>query len=210
MYVIELIAGCFLLVLIFHDAFEVMLLPRRVRRRLRFITLLFRYTWNIWSWLAERMAWGSRRDMFLSLYEPLSLVMLIGSWVLGLILVFALVEPSLSFRAKPLSFGANFLLSGDTFFTLGTASLTSMSRARRSVAMFEAGTGLAFLAIVIGYLPVLYQLFSRRETHVIMLDSRAGSPPTATTLLSSHGHRDSTHALDELLHEWERWSAEVI
>jgi hypothetical protein len=81
--------------------------------------------------------------------------MLIGSWVLGLILVFALVQPSLSFRAKPLSFGANFLLSGDTFFTLGTASLTSMSRARRSVAMFEAGTGLAFLAIVIGYLPVL-------------------------------------------------------
>jgi hypothetical protein len=65
--------------------------------------------------------------------------------------------------------------------------------------MFEAGTGLGFLTIAIGYLPVLYQLFSRRETHVIMLDSRAGSPPIATTLLSRHGHRDSTHALDHLL-----------
>jgi hypothetical protein len=156
------------------------------------------------------MALGIRRDMFLSLYGPLSLVLLLGSWVVGLIADFALVQHSLSFGAKPVSFGANFLLSGDTFFTLGTASLTSMSKIRRSVAMFEAGTGLGFLAIVIGYLSVLYQLFSRRETHVIMLDVRAGSPPNATTLLSRHGHRDSTHALDELLREWERWSAEVV
>src|SRR5216683_1452175 len=117
----------------------------------------------LWSWLAERMALGIRRDTFLSLYGPLSLVMLIGSWVIGLMVGFALIQCSLSFRAEPVSFGANFLFSGDTFFTLGTASLTSMSKLRQSVAVLEAGTGLAFLAIVIGYLPVLYQLFSRRE-----------------------------------------------
>ena len=210
MYLFGLISGAILLALIFHDAFEVMLLPRRVRRRLRFITLLFRYTWNLWSWLAERMALGIRRDTFLSLYGPLSLVMLIGSWVIGLIVGFALIQCSLSFSAQPVSFGANFLLSGDTFFTLGTATLASMSKVRHSVAVLEAGTGLAFLAIVIGYLPVLYQLFSRRETHIIMLDARAGSPPNATTLLSRHGHRDSMHALNELLHEWEQWSAEVV
>jgi hypothetical protein len=210
MYLIGLIAGSILLVLIFHDAFEVMLLPRRVRRKLRFITLLFRYTRNLWSWIADRMALGVRRDMFLSLYGPLSLVLLMGSWVIGLIAGFALIQYSLGFGAKPISFGANLLLSGDTFFTLGTASLTSMSKVRRSAAVFEAGTGLGFLAIVIGYLPVLYQLFSRRETHVIMLDARAGSPPNATTLLSRHGHRDSMYALDELLHEWERWSSEVV
>src|ERR1700723_2731503 len=139
MYLFELMSGSILLALIFHDAFEVMLLPRRVRRKLRFITLLFRYTWNLWSWIAERMALGIRRDMFLSLYGPLSLVILLGSWVVGLIASFALVQHSLSFGAKPVSFGANFLLSGDTFFTLGTASLTSMSKIRRSVAMFEAG-----------------------------------------------------------------------
>jgi hypothetical protein len=81
MYLIGLISGLILLALIFHDTFEVMLLPRRVRRKLRFVTLLFRYTWNLWSWIAERMALGSRRDMFLSLYGPLSLVMLLGSCV---------------------------------------------------------------------------------------------------------------------------------
>jgi hypothetical protein len=43
-----------------------------------------------------------------------------------------------------------------------------------------------------------------------MLDARAGSPPSAITLLSRHGQRHSMYALDELLHEWERWSAEVV
>src|SRR5216684_5943296 len=105
MYLFGLISGSILLALIFHDAFEVMLLPRRVRRKLRFITLLFRYTWNLWSWLAERMALGIRRDTFLSLYGPLSLVMLIGSWVIGLIVGFALIQCSLSFSAQPVSFG---------------------------------------------------------------------------------------------------------
>jgi hypothetical protein len=210
MYLSGLIAGALLLLLVFHDAFEVMLLPRRIRRKLRFVTLLFRYTWTLWSWIAERMRQGIRRDMFLSLYGPLSLVMLVGSWVAGLVAGFATVQWSLGQGAeKPFSFAGNLILSGDTFFTLGTASLTSLGKVRRSVAVFEAGTGLAFLAIVISYLPVLYQLFSRRETHVILLDARAGSPPTATTLLTRHGS-DNLHALDELLHEWERWSAEVV
>ena len=55
MYLSGLIAGALLLLLVFHDAFEVMLLPRRIRRKLRFVTLLFRYTWTLWSWIAERM-----------------------------------------------------------------------------------------------------------------------------------------------------------
>src|ERR1019366_10011175 len=108
MYLIGLISGLILLALIFHATFEVMLLPRRVRRKLRFVSLLFRYKWNLWSWIAERMALGSRRDMFLSLYGPLSLVMLLGSWVIGLIVGFALIQCSLSFSAKPVSFGANW------------------------------------------------------------------------------------------------------
>jgi hypothetical protein len=157
------------------------------------------------------MCLGIRRDTFLSLYGPLSLVLLVGSWVAGLVIGFATVQWSLGGGIeKPPSFAGNLILSVDTFFTLGTASLASLAKARRSVAVFEAGSGLAFLAIVISYLPVLYQLFSRREAYVIMLDARAGSPPTAATLLSRHGHRDSVHALDELLHEWERWAAEVV
>ncbi len=63
---------------------------------------------------------------------------------------------------------------------------------------------------MIGYLPVLYQLFSRREAHVIQLDARAGSPPTATAMLCRHAEAGGLGKLDEMLREWEIWAAELL
>ena len=74
----------------------------------------------------------------------------------------------------------------------------------------EAGTGLGFIAIVIGYLPVLYQLFARREAKVIMLDAVAGSPPSAMTLLVRHAEGQGLPELEELMLEWQQWCAELI
>ncbi len=73
-----------------------------------------------------------------------------------------------------------------------------------------AGLGFGFLAMVIGYLPVLYQSFSRREVNISLLDARAGSPPTAAELLRRHAHNHGMDALHELLRDWERWSAELL
>ncbi len=80
----------------------------------------------------------------------------------------------------------------------------------RLVAVLEAGTGIGFIAVVIGYLPVLYQLFARREAHVIQLDGRAGSPPTAVAMLCRHAESDGLDNLDDLLREWEVWGAELL
>ena len=96
-------------------------------------------------------------------------------------------------------------MSGVTFFTLGYGDVVPHTRAARLVAVIEAGTGIGFIAVVIGYLPVLYQLFSRREAHVIQLDARAGSPPTAGTMLARHAEGGGLGKLDELLREWEVW-----
>jgi len=74
----------------------------------------------------------------------------------------------------------------------------------------EGGTGFGFLAPVIGYLPTMYDAFSRREVNISLLDARAGSPPTAAELLRRHAEGDGRQALDVLLIEWERWSAELL
>src|SRR5499433_2644419 len=81
-------------------------------------------------------------------------------------------------------------------------------RGRRRLVLLEAGIGFAFLALVIGYLPVLYQSFSRREVSITLLDARAGSPPSAEELL--RGSWSDPEELTALLGEWERWSAEVL
>jgi hypothetical protein len=76
--------------------------------------------------------------------------------------------------------------------------------------VLEAGMGFGVLAIVIGYLPVLYQAFSRREANISLLDARAGTPPTAAELLRRHGRAGNMQALDKLLSDWEVWSADLM
>src|SRR5512139_401581 len=70
--------------------------------------------------------------------------------------------------------------------------------------------GFGFLALVIGYLPVLNQSFSRREVNISLLDARAGSPPTAAEMLRRHCHDRGMEDLQQLFHEWERWSADLL
>jgi len=201
-----LFAGIVLVVLIFWDAFEVMLLPLPIRRNLRLVMLFVRYTWKSWSFIAQWLGPGDRRERLLGVYGPLSLVLLICLWVGGLILGFGLIH---------LALGSGSLLqalyfSGITFFTVGYGDLVPGSMAMKGVAVVEAGCGLGFLALVIGYLPVLYQLFARREAHVMLLDERAGSPPTATELLKRHAEGHSLDSLDQLLREWEVWTSELL
>ncbi len=80
----------------------------------------------------------------------------------------------------------------------------------RVLTVVESGLGFGFLAIVIGYFPVLYQAFSRREVSISLLDARAGSPPSAAELLRRHAGPGGAAALEQLLRDWERWAAEVL
>ena len=57
------------------------------------------------------------------------------------------------------------------------------SATSRLLTVAEAGTGFAFLALLIGYLPIVYQMFAHRGINVSLLDQRAGSPPTAAEFL---------------------------
>ncbi len=202
-----------MLVATLQDAFEVMLLPRRVMRRLRFVSLYYRLTWVAWSALACRLRRDDRREHFLSVYGALSLVLLFGLWMTSLTVGFGsllwAVQIGAGVTPRP-TIGSQIYMSGATFFTLGFGDVVPHTRVARVLTVLEAGTGLGFIAVVIGYLPVLYQLFSRREAHVIKLDGRAGSPPTALGLLQRHGGEDGVAQVDMLLREWETWGSELL
>ena len=80
----------------------------------------------------------------------------------------------------------------------------------RFLVVAEAGFGFGFLAAVIGYLPFIYGSFAEREVNISLLDSRAGTPPTAGELLRRHSYAEGAEALRELLKDWERWCAELM
>jgi hypothetical protein len=208
---IAAIVSVIILLVILHDAFEVMLLPRRVKSRLRIVRMFFRFTWLIWSKLARRIGSEDRRHNYLSLYGPLSMVWLLAVWAGGLVVGFGTLYWALD-PGQParLSWPNQIYFSGVTFFTLGYGDVLPRTGSEKLLAVLEAGTGLGFIAIVIGYLPVLYQLFARREAKVIMLDATAGSPPSAMTLLVRHAEGDSMDELEDLLQDWQQWCAELM
>ncbi len=204
------LAALCLIVVVLQDAFEVMLLPRRVARRFRAARLYFRSVWGVWK-RCSRVFRGARREHFLSMFGPLSMVLLFVLWALCLIVGFGVLGWTLQARSPhPSPVADQIYMSGVTFFTLGYGDVVPHSHFARTLSVSEAGLGFGFLALVIGYLPVLYQLFSRREAHVIQLDVRAGTPPTACTLLSRHSEPDGLLKLDELLREWEVWGSELL
>jgi hypothetical protein len=151
----------------------------------------------------------------LSFYGPLSLVALIVVWAAALVLGFALVfyalgSPFTDQLGRAVGLRSDIYVSGTTLFTLGLGDVVPHSYLIRDLVILESGMGLGFVAVVIGYFPVLYAAFSRREVRISLLDARAGSPPTAAELLRRHGFEGGNAALILLLEEWERWSAELL
>ena len=207
MHILVIIPALLLMLIVLQDSFEVMLLPRRVQRRLRLMRHFFVATWAAWSWFGLRIKPGQRRERFLSVFGALSMMTLFACWAAGLITAFGSFEWGL--QSGPYSpWIEQVYMSGVTFFTLGYGDVVPHSGAARAVSVIEAGMGIGFIAIVIGYLPVLYQLFARREAHVVQLDGRAGSPPTACTMLCRHA--EELGKLNELLRDWESWGGELL
>jgi hypothetical protein len=214
MTILSAILGALLILIILGDAFETIVLPRRVTRQVRLARLFFRYTWIPWSALVRLISSRKRQETYLSFYGPLSLLLLLVVWATGLVFGFALLHwangSAIITTGGTPGFSTDLYMSGTTFFTLGLGDVTPRTPMAKGLTAVEAGVGFGFLALVIGYLPVLNQSFSRREVNISLLDARAGSPPAATEILRRHSHDHGLEALRMLLSDWERWSAELL
>lgn len=204
--------GCLFAVLL--DAFQTIILPRRATGRFRLTRLFYLVTWRPWVFFTSRLHESRQRESAFSYYGPMSLIFLLALWAGGMLLGFALIFYALGSPFNDVShatgFASDIYVSGTTIFTLGLGDVTPHGGWVRGLIILEAGTGLGLLAVVMGYFPVLYAAFSRREVSISLLDARAGSPPTAAELLKRHAYEGGAGALSLLLVEWERWSAELL
>jgi hypothetical protein len=212
--IFAIVSGIVLILLVLWETFETIVLPRRVTRQFRLTRFFYRATWPLCVALADLRNTKKKRDVLLSYYGPLSLLLLLALWAFGLLVGFGLLHYGLQDKLSGALFdshlGNALYLSGTTLFTLGMGDVVPASPMARFITVLEAGIGFGFLALVIGYLPVLYQAFSRREVTISLLDARAGSPPTAYEILRRQSGVDGMEALTELLRDWERWSADLM
>jgi Ion channel len=211
---LSLAVGLALIAVLLWDAFETIVLPRSVGRRLRLARLYFRGTWWPWARIAGTIDSDKRRERFLAIYGPLSLMGLVMVWAAGLIFGFAMLHWAAGSRlvtpAGKAGFVDDLYMSGTTFFTLGLGDVHPVGAAARAMTVAEAGMGFGFLALALAYFPVLYQSFSRREVRLTLLDAWAGSPPAAAEVLRRLGEARDPKALDQFLRDWEYWCSEVM
>jgi Ion channel len=213
MHIAATILGLVLILAVLKDAFEAVVLPRRVEGRFRISGWFYRGVGVPWFKLAGYVQSGRRRENILAIFGPLSLILLLVLWAYALILGFALLQYGSGehFRVggEPITFGTLVYLSGETFFTLGYGDIVPNSSMSRALAVLEAGMGFAFLGTVVGYLPTIYSAFSRREVQISLLDAYAGSPPTASELLARLGTSEQK-LLDTLFRDWEKTASDVL
>ncbi len=214
MRIVTLVAGIVCLFAVLVDAFQTIILPRRASGRFRLTRLFYIVTWRPWVFITKGLHDARKRDFCYSYYGPMSLIFLLVLWAAVMVVGFALIFIAMGSPFVDAMPGSTFLsdlyVSGTTIFTLGLGDVRPTCAWARGLVILEAGTGLGFLAVVMGYFPVLYGAFSRREVSISLLDARAGSPPTAAELMRRHAYEGGESALAVLLVEWERWSAELL
>ena len=127
MYRVVAFLGVLLILTILWDAFETIILPRRVTRRLRLTNLFYRSIWWPWSGLVQRLTSKMQRERYLGLFGPLSLIFLLSFWAAGVIFGYAIISWSLSEKlstTEPVNFWVYLYISGTNFFTLGYGDIT--------------------------------------------------------------------------------------
>lgn len=209
--ILPAVAGIIIIAVVLWEAFETIVLPRRVTRRWRLTRAYYRSTWFPWRAVARRISSTKTRETLLSFYGPLSMLMLFVLWATLLVFGFGFLyySAAVSDSTHP-SLTTCFYMSGSTIFTLGIGDVTPHNSLERVLTVIESGLGFGFLALVLSYLPVIYQAFSHREANIVLLDARAGSPPSAAELLRRHADQIGLGGLERLLRDWERWSAQIL
>jgi len=161
--------------------------------------LVFRNMRSLFELRVRNARTYAERDRMLALYAPTSLLVLPVVWLFNVLIGYMGMFWALG--VQPLY--AAFKLSGSSLLTLGFASADNVPLTL--IAFSEAILGLILIALLIAYLPTMYATFSQREAAVTMLEVRAGSPPSAVTMIERFQRLRNLSEMHEVWVEWERW-----
>ncbi len=142
------------------------------------------------------------KDLILAPTAPVALVAQLLFWAVSLVVGFALM-----LMPTTHSFFQGFTQALTSLFTVGSIHRGGVTNT--AVDITAGATWVVIVALQIAYLPSLYNAFSRRESLVTMLESRAGSPAWGPELLARHQLVGINDALPALYADWEAWAAEV-
>ncbi len=183
------------------SAIQTLVLPRSASDA--FTRIVFTTVRRIFWLRIRQLPDYERRDRLMAFYAPVTLLLLVPSWLALVSIGFA----GLFFAAGIESGIEALTISGSSLLTLGFARGDHWIHTLLSFG--EATIGLVLVALLIAYLPTMYAAFSRREQAVTRLEVRAGAPPSAVVMMLRYHRLQRMEYLRELWVEWESWFAEL-
>jgi len=194
-------AGIVLIGVTWSSVIKTFMIPRETHVRLnRLISASIYWTFRLATTRVHDLV---VRERILAFSAPVFLLSLLTSWLTCLWFGFALL-----LWTSGISFPHAMRESGSSMFTLGFA--TPRGPGTSTVVFIAAASGLAVLALLIGYLPLLYAAFNRRETLVTTLEALAGAPPWGPELLARQALIDTEAVLPRLYSKWTEWAADIL
>jgi ion channel len=209
---LEIAAGLVLILAIFYDLFQSVILPRPAVRKVALVRWLIRGMWLTWRWIGNRIDGQPRREAWLATFAPLAVLTFFAVWALALMLGYGLVVDGVRTEMHPVpaNFGTSLYFSATTLVPLSYGDYVPEGVPARIATVAESITGVALAALVITLLFSLYQSFQRREELVVQLDAFAGAPPNGMQILETAAQRGMHEQLIRTFEEWRGWAAAVL
>lgn len=206
--------GIAVVLLTLNDIFQSVVVPRATGRQFRVSFYVWRTMWQLWPKIAWRgyPAASDRREDFFATFAPLMLIMLVGVWVTLLVFGFGLIFWGLrgGFAPESRSFGTLLYFAGTSLLTIGFGDVLARTAAPRFFSVLSGLAGLSLLSITTTYLFSIFGSFQRRETFVVTLAARAGSPPSGVNLLAIAGYSMTREDIPRLMIDGQHWAAQVM
>jgi hypothetical protein len=206
------VVGLTLIVAVFYDLFQTVVLPRPAVGRIQLARNVVRPMWLVWRWVSQRTSRLERSEARLAAFAPVALLTLFLIWAAALVLGYGMVLNGLAeqIRPSPPDFITSIYISASTLVPLAYGDFVPEGFFARTVIIAESATGVVLAALAITLLFSLYESFRAREELVVSLDALAGAPPTAVQLLETAAKHHMRPPLEDTFEDWRKWSAMVL
>jgi hypothetical protein len=209
---LEFLVGLAIVLVVFYDLFQSVVLPRPAINKLATVRFLLRRMWAGWKLVGDRIPSIPRREKWLAAFGPLGVLTVFAVWALALILGYGLMIDGVhgEMRPAPESFGTSLYFSATTLVPLSYGDIVPVGVPARLTTVAESVTGVVLAALAITLLFSLYEAFQSREERVVTLDAIAGAPPSGTQILETAAERGMHGELIKTFDEWRQWAASVL
>ena len=191
--------GCWLFAIMVISLLRTIVVPRALRS---FISGSVMSGVVSGAWMIARIRKNYRaRDSVMAWAGPLIIIMTLLTWLIGFVLAYGCMIYGLSGQ----SFGQSLAQSGSSLFTLGFDA--GVGQSQTIIDFLAAATGPIVIALMIGFLPTIYSIYTEREVAVTRLSTQAGEPAWGPELLTRAQLGEQLAGIDVMFIEWTKWAA---